>query len=863
MIAALGAAAQTKLREEEIGMREVDVRQREATMDEASAAAQAQVLAAEQRALKLKMEVKAAREDKWEAVKKVSEQRKAATKELSEIANQKESERRAAEKRAANAEKRRLEAERKALERAERERAEREARQAAEQRLERERRERQTAQDASRALESKVERERAEARRAVRIARLANTAADRRRNKEAEEILARLRRRDICAIGIAVVVVVLCYAWYSLLPSPPPASPSPPPASPQSPSSDKLFARGTKLSTVSVVQHVLELAPTEQHVVAQVAALHDAYANAHGGEHALDAEERAWRRQHRRELKRLTDRPHALQPHAQWLWGKLVYSGRVPNMAKWETAALAEKSWRAAAASGHALAMNALGGLLQHKGDIPAAIGWWKQAVALAAIPEALYNLGVSYGRGEGGTQLDLDAAAAFYNHAAGIEPPASAGETGAAARKLQRGLWQLGHFAEPFANFKEHARANLHSVDYLQRRVLDPNGLEADLRAQLDDTILPSGVLGSLRRETRDASIAGHMRDLDALLGTQTTWWVEDSEDPENYCRLVDACLVAVEDAYTSFDHDIVGPYAEAVVGMENGALGYLEAFLEAAESLQLLPPWWQLRHSRQLLRVAQDELGDCYIRHAIEWRDAVDIWGDATARALRALGKRVDEAIEGRDRWVHDPLTAEKTTELMSQPDTAKFQRLLKRHGTAEKVLEHHPEMMSFVRRLEAMQPKQTPGIQRRQRRIPSAEEHSDTMPPSHDADSYAMSESAALREQRRLLKANQGVDYMVVDYPTTASDAGIVFTNAMGKIAFKYSMELAASGSTHAVTQMYTQLSSTVTQQLGVKALPAIRKQLQQEFGVDPLGDTTDEEAESLEAFDRLMQSLSMKL
>ena len=65
------------------------------------------------------------------------------------------------------------------------------------------------------------------------------------------------------------------------------------------------------------------------------------------------------------------------------------------------------------------------------------------------------------------------------------------------------------------------------------------------------------------------------------------------------------------------------------------------------------------------------------------------------------------------------------------------------------------------------------------------------------------------------------------------------------------------------------MDNQLSTMVTQQLGAKALPAIRKQLEKEFGVDPLNVLTEPEGEddnrlrdfdSMEIMDRVMETLT---
>ena len=633
-----------------------------------------------------------------------------------------------------------------------------------------------------------------------------------------------------------------------------------------------IFAGDTVLSTVSIVQHVHDVTSTGVDTTGLDAML-NTYIHAHGGDRKLDSEERAWRRDHRAELKKLARRSHALQPHALWLWGKLLNSGRVPDTPAWERIALAEKAWREASARGHALSMNALGGLLQGRNQLDEAHTWWTKAVELAAIPEASYNLGVCYGKGEGGREVDLLRAATFYRHAATITPPEDGGAKGS-LKYSARKLWTHGSYTESFDDFQAYARKNLKYVEQMQQRVLDPEGFEVETRDKLDKAFGDSNegyAKGGIYSVLRDQIVAKKMREYDAALTQGAVWWTEDSEDPENYCRLVDACLLAVEDAYT-VDGEVIGPYAEAAAGKTNGALGYLSSFLVAAGHLQALPPWWESHHARGLLELAEDELSDCYIHHAIEWRDAVHIWGESTARVLRALGKRIDGAIENRDSWMANPdMSEERIAELTSQPEFPKFSRLVSRYaGDLNDLLANHPEMADFAGRMGLQKAKLNPtsGIKRRQRRIPSNENlpsDSGSAPLGRDANS---AESAALREQRKLLKVNPGMDYVVIDYPTTASDAGIFFKNEMGSATFRSSMEKAAAGDARAVKSMYNQLSTMVTQQLGAKALPAIRKQLEKEFGVDPLSVLTESEGEddyllpdvdSMEIMDRVMETL----
>lgn len=74
--------------------------------------------------------------------------------------------------------------------------------------------------------------------------------------------------------------------------------------------------------------------------------------------------------------------------------------------------------------------------------------------------------------------------------------------------------------------------------------------------------------------------------------------WWNDNDDHVETYDRLIDACRLATEDAYTSED-DVVGAYLEAANSNDNDgkptgdAIHFLSAFIAAAvREKNLLPP-------------------------------------------------------------------------------------------------------------------------------------------------------------------------------------------------------------------------------------------------------------------------------
>lgn len=90
-----------------------------------------------------------------------------------------------------------------------------------------------------------------------------------------------------------------------------------------------------------------------------------------------------------------------------------------------------------------------------------------------------------------------------------------------------------------------------------------------------------------------------------------------------------------------------------------------------------------------------------------------------------------------------------------------------------------------------------------------------------------------SPALLAQEKLLETNPGVDYVIV-LPTGSQDVGVQLSNPMGQLMFR-AMRQKAPTSPYAVYRMYEFLVSTHEH---VKDI--LRKQLQAEYGVDPLSD-----------------------
>ena len=71
--------------------------------------------------------------------------------------------------------------------------------------------------------------------------------------------------------------------------------------------------------------------------------------------------------------------------------------------------------------------------------------------------------------------------------------------------------------------------------------------------------------------------------------------WWAPATKEaPEDaYKRLIDACRLAVEEAYTT-QGDIIGSYAEGAGGDDGASMRFFNDFLSTASRLGLMPPWW-----------------------------------------------------------------------------------------------------------------------------------------------------------------------------------------------------------------------------------------------------------------------------
>ena len=129
--------------------------------------------------------------------------------------------------------------------------------------------------------------------------------------------------------------------------------------------------------------------------------------------------------------------------------------------------------------------------------------------------------------------------------------------------------------------------------------------------------------------------------------------WWGSATADApqEAYKRFIDACRLAVEEAYTT-DGDAIGSYAEAA-GDQGAAFEYFERFIKAAKRQKLMPPWW--RDSRDIIDMAKlaaaprvdGEPNGFSIFHAQEVSDVRETWGVQTMLVLRSLARRIDDSI------------------------------------------------------------------------------------------------------------------------------------------------------------------------------------------------------------------------
>ena len=88
-----------------------------------------------------------------------------------------------------------------------------------------------------------------------------------------------------------------------------------------------------------------------------------------------------------------------------------------------------------------------------------------------------------------------------------------------------------------------------------------------------------------------------------------------------------------------------------------------------------------------------------------------------------------------------------------------------------------------------------------------------------------------SPALLYQEQQLAQNPGIDYVII-LPSANKDVGVQLINPMGKLSFQ-GMREKAVGSPMAVHSMYNLLVGNYPELKEV-----IRKQLQAEYGVDPI-------------------------
>ena len=123
--------------------------------------------------------------------------------------------------------------------------------------------------------------------------------------------------------------------------------------------------------------------------------------------------------------------------------------------------------------------------------------------------------------------------------------------------------------------------------------------------------------------------------------------WWASATQEaPEDaYKRFIDACRLAVEEAYTVHG-DIIGSYAEAAAGDDGAGMQFFNEFLRTASRLGLMPPWWTSADVIAVNKLAQDPQKSFCIAHAQEVSDVRETWGAATTLVLRSLASRVYDA-------------------------------------------------------------------------------------------------------------------------------------------------------------------------------------------------------------------------
>lgn len=146
--------------------------------------------------------------------------------------------------------------------------------------------------------------------------------------------------------------------------------------------------------------------------------------------------------------------------------------------------------------------------------------------------------------------------------------------------------------------------------------------------------------------------------------------WWgsATSKKPSEAYRKLIDACRLAVEQAYTR-EGDAIGSYAEAA-GDEGAAEAFFEAFMKSAMGANLLPPWWDDAHTAGCRKLAQNPRGGFYLLHAIERSDAQQTWG-AEVLILLALADHVYTSMDGIDLDDEDDYDSTEDSESEGERD------------------------------------------------------------------------------------------------------------------------------------------------------------------------------------------------
>lgn len=109
-----------------------------------------------------------------------------------------------------------------------------------------------------------------------------------------------------------------------------------------------------------------------------------------------------------------------------------------------------------------------------------------------------------------------------------------------------------------------------------------------------------------------------------------------------------------------------------------------------------------------------------------------------------------------------------------------------------------------------------------------------------------------SPALRNQDDFLQSNPNIDYRIV-LPTGSQDVGVVFAHPMGKLMFR--MWRQSAPKPPFVHRMYGML---VENHPDKKQL--IRRQLMDEYGVDPISDEAKQESEQMPTGQQMVDSFS---